>query len=97
MPNATDILQSIIDDLHAELAPLNSIYHNFAKYRVEAGFDSVTQKGFYLEVHAPDHVRIFVPTSYQSFPVHFVEWEPSDDLDIDGVIDCSEFMHFIYE
>ena len=93
MPTANDILQVLISDLEAELAPLNSIYHNFAQYKVDAGFDG----GFYLEVHAPAHVQIFVPKIYQSFPVRFVEWEPNGALDLTVDIDVSMFFHRIYD
>lgn len=93
MPTATDILQVIISDLEAELAPLNSIYHNFAKYKVEAGFGD----GFYLEVHAPDHVRIFVPTTYQSFPIKFIEWEESKGLALDDDIEVSHFHGIFHD
>jgi hypothetical protein len=91
MPNAKDILQVLIADLAAELAPLNSIYHDFVKYRVEAGFDN----GFYLEVYAPASVRIFVPSTYQSFPVRFFEWE-ENTLAIDDEIDVLDHLHYIY-
>lgn len=95
MPTANDILQVIVNDLEAELAPLNSIYHNFAKFKVEAGFDS--RSGFFLEVHAPDHVRIFIPTTYQSFPIKFIEWEAAKALDMSIAIDVSNHMHQIYD
>lgn len=94
MPTANDVLQGLVDDLTAELLPLDSIYNNFAKYRVEAALDI---GGLSLEVHAPERVRILVPKSYQSFPVTFVPWDHTTSLELHSEIDVSQFKHHIYD
>lgn len=89
-----DIFRVVIDALNEELAPLNSIYHDFAKYRIEANFD-MGVGGFHLEVHAPKRVQIFIPKTYESFPVRFFEWE-ENMLSLDAEISVVDHMHHIY-
>lgn len=89
----TDVVQVIADDLAADLAPLNSIHHDFARYRCEAEFD---ETGLNIHVYAPSRVRILIPKTYKSFPVIFHEWEQQEEMSIDIDIDTTGFEHNLY-
>jgi hypothetical protein len=88
IPTPEETFKPIIDQFTADLSPLTSAHHNFAKIKVKLGHPGSSSVGYTLDVYAPERCRIYVPSTYVKksnnrlginivFDVRFFPWDPA--------------------